>query len=119
MFGAARCQDATPFPQLAHKISNMADILWTWSHSSEIQPTRSPAFKPRLYPKQYRILQEVEVRKDPFLAAGGGSIPLWRGLRKQFRGLEGFKGCRRCPICRAADPLDLQSNPDIQLPLEL
>eukprot|EP00667_Euglena_gracilis_P008043 EG_transcript_8138 len=39
-------------------------------------------------------------------------------LRKQFRGGEGFAGCRRCPLCREADPLDLQSNPDIQVPLE-
>eukprot|EP00668_Euglena_longa_P014113 GGOE01018085.1.p1 GENE.GGOE01018085.1~~GGOE01018085.1.p1 ORF type:complete len:502 (+),score=132.43 GGOE01018085.1:62-1567(+) len=39
-------------------------------------------------------------------------------LRKHFRGVEGVAGCRRCPLCRQADPLDLQSNPDVQLPLE-
>eukprot|EP00667_Euglena_gracilis_P009520 EG_transcript_9680 len=40
-------------------------------------------------------------------------------LRLQFRGTMGSSGCRRCPLCRKEDPLDLVSNPDIQLQLRV
>eukprot|EP00668_Euglena_longa_P012200 GGOE01014634.1.p1 GENE.GGOE01014634.1~~GGOE01014634.1.p1 ORF type:complete len:518 (+),score=101.28 GGOE01014634.1:60-1556(+) len=40
-------------------------------------------------------------------------------LRRQFRGTMGMSGRRRCPLCRQEDPLDLLSDPDVQLTLQI